>query len=101
MHDPARNAAGHAVAARGGDGVARPVNREPTARREPRLESPPSGEWRMSTPDPSSRAGPEIGGPSARQLSLRPKVSLRPHGSPGTAPGVPGRDCRPPGDGAT
>ena len=33
-------AAGHAVAARGGDGAARPVNREPTARREPRLESP-------------------------------------------------------------
>ena len=28
------------MAARGGDGVARPVNREPTARHEPRLESP-------------------------------------------------------------
>ena len=27
------------MAARGGDGNARPVNREPTARRKPRLES--------------------------------------------------------------
>ena len=38
------------MAARGGDGAARPVNREPTARREPWLESPPPGGWRMSSP---------------------------------------------------
>ena len=36
-------AAGHAVAARGGVGVAPSVNREPTARRESRLESPAFG----------------------------------------------------------
>ena len=39
MHDQHGTAAGHAVAARGGDGVARPVNREPPARRNSRLES--------------------------------------------------------------
>src|SRR2546430_8099111 len=40
-------AAGHAVAAWEGDGGYRPVNREPTAWREPPLESPTSGGWRM------------------------------------------------------
>ena len=38
-------AAGHAVAARGGDRVTWPVNREPTAQRELRLESPAF--WRV------------------------------------------------------
>jgi len=44
MHYLARTAAGHAVAARGGDGAARPVNREPTARRGAAAGIPASGQ---------------------------------------------------------
>src|SRR5260370_41323386 len=40
MYYQYETAAGHAVAARGGVRDAGPENREPTARREPQLESP-------------------------------------------------------------
>src|ERR1700722_11870947 len=57
-------AAGHAVDARGGDGTARPVNREPTAQRELRLESPVFGraEDVKTFPSPSQRKARECAG---------------------------------------